>query len=294
MDKTTATPEPGDQNHTAAPASQPDAGAAAPQPHSGGVSAGAFILTVLVAGGMVAGSVLYGDQLRARFLPPSALQLRVGTLEQTIGTTAGSKTLAERVTALEQAAGTLDRRIADAVSAGNRVANALAIRQLRTALGGSGPFAGELALMRLSGAGDATLSKTLDQLAPKAAQGIPSRGELITRYAVLVPSVLQADLSGNPAGIGGTMWGWVSGISGVFSAAAPDDVAPENQTATTLARAALALEDGDLATAVDRLVQLEGLARDAVAPWLTDARARLAADQAGSALDALLTALTAS
>lgn len=71
---------------------------------------------------MVAGSVLYGDPLRARFLPPSAPQLRVGALEQTLGTTAGSKTLAERVAALEQAAGTMDRRIADAVSTGNRVA----------------------------------------------------------------------------------------------------------------------------------------------------------------------------
>ncbi|MCW2249385.1 hypothetical protein M2352_005045 [Azospirillum fermentarium] len=297
MEKTTATPEPGDQEH--APPTRSSTGAAASPPPSGGVPAGVFALTILLAGAAVAGSILYGDQIRARFLPPGELQVRVGTLEKTIGTAAGgtdagTKPLAERVASLEQAVAGIDRRIADAVAPGNRVAGILAIRQLRTALNGSGPFDGELALMRLSGTADTSLAKALDQISPKAAQGILSRSDLAARYAVLVPSLLQADLSGSTAGISDTMWNWVSGISGVFGSAPPEEVTPENRTATTLARAALALEDGDLAIAVDRLAQLEGLPRDTVAPWLADARARLAAEQAVAALDGLLATLMGS
>jgi hypothetical protein len=51
-----------------------------------------------------------------------------------------------------------------------------------------------------------------------------------------------------------------------------------------VARAEAALEQGNLAAAVAELEGLEGAAADAAAPWLAEARARLAAQAALAAL----------
>jgi hypothetical protein len=57
------------------------------------------------------------------------------------------------------------------------------------------------------------------------------------------------------------------------------DVAGDSADAV-LARAGARLDGGDLAGAVAQLAALSGPAADAVGPWLEEARARLAADEA--------------
>ena len=55
-----------------------------------------------------------------------------------------------------------------------------------------------------------------------------------------------------------------------------------------VARAQMRLEEGDLDAAVKELGELEDAAAKAAAPWLSDARARLAAEQALAQLSATL------
>ena len=56
--------------------------------------------------------------------------------------------------------------------------------------------------------------------------------------------------------------------------------------AAVVARAQARLQEGDLAAAVQEVEQLSGEAAQAAQPWLDQARARLAAEEAVSALQA--------
>jgi uroporphyrinogen-III synthase len=60
-----------------------------------------------------------------------------------------------------------------------------------------------------------------------------------------------------------------------------------------LARGEAKLKSGDLAGAVAEIADLQGKAAIAAQAWLTQAKARLAQDQAGAALDRVSTALLA-
>lgn len=72
-------------------------------------------------------------------------------------------------------------------------------------------------------------------------------------------------------------WGNVSSLVSVRPVGA--EVEGEGAEAR-VARAEARLEQGDLAAAVEELEGLEGAAAEAAAPWLEQARARLAAEQA--------------
>jgi hypothetical protein len=60
-----------------------------------------------------------------------------------------------------------------------------------------------------------------------------------------------------------------------------------------LARGEAKLKDGDLASAVAEIGALQGKPAEAAASWLAGAKARLAQDEAGTALDQTATALLA-
>jgi len=206
---------------------------------------------------------------------PAELQTRIGALENTLGSvfTGG---LTDRVTALEN-------RVAQ-ISGSSQVVGILAARQLRGALAESAPFHSELALARLSGVADGELAKALDRVAPRAAEGIPTRGDLAARFAVLVPAALNAELGASGVGgIGQTMWGWVTGVATVLRLPASGTV-EESKSAELLTRAGIMLEAGDLTGAAERVSLLDGPAAQAAGPWVADARARAAADQAATLL----------
>lgn len=229
--------------------------------------------------------------LQERGTPPEELAARISALEGKLNT-AVSATLPERVAALEKAVAGLESRVAQAsarpstpgTSGSSQAVVILAARQLRAALARSAPFHSELELARLAGAAEGEVAKALDAVAPRAAEGIPTSGEIAAGFAALVPAVLGSELGTGSGGIGETMWGWVTGVATALRPPAPETVTEENRSATLLTRAGIMLEAGDLSGAVERVALLEGAAAEAAGPWLADARARIAADQAAMLL----------
>ncbi|WP_448191849.1 COG4223 family protein [Azospirillum sp. sgz301742] len=246
-----------------------------------GLTAVATVLTVLAVGTLAgAGALWWGEQ---RGGAPGDLLNRIGALEITLGTTTGGK-LSDRVAALEASVAQ--------VTGSSQVVGILAARQLRGALADSAPFVNELALVRLAGVADADTAKALDRIAGRAAVGIPTRNELNGRFAVLVPTVLNAELGTGSNGIGETMWGWVTGVANVLRLPASETVV-ESKAAELLTRAGMMLEAGDLSGALERVSLLEGPSAEAAKPWMEDVGARIAADQAATLLSNRVTAMLA-
>ncbi len=170
-------------------------------------------------------------------------------------------------------------------SEAKRMSYALGLRELERALGGSGPFAVELD----------TLSKLLDKgeadpyvahLRTHAATGIPARPVLEARFDAAASAIVRADAaSGVAPGWVGRTYAFVMSLVMIRPLGEREGM----DAPSRVARAQLRLEEGDLDAAVMELDGLEGAAADAAAPWLTDARARLAAEQALAQLSAALT-----
>ncbi|WP_376962766.1 mitofilin family membrane protein [Azospirillum sp. A26] len=264
-------------------------------------SNGPVVLTILLAAAAVCGTVLYSDDLRSSFLSPSRTQLKLDALERTV---AGVTAMPEKLTALEQAVAATGKRI-DQQSVTGRAVSVIAARLLKESLGTSDPFADDLALMRLSAAADPELSKTLDSVSGYAAKGVPTRTQLYASFGLLVPSALHAEVQDGAGGLRETVWGWMTGLSTVILAsasdsppqaadpsasqqAAPQQAAPppaETRTPALLAATAARLEAGELAAAIDIMASLDGVAAPVAAPWLADARARLAAERTAAVLE---------
>jgi len=254
-----------------------------------------IVLTILLAAAAVCGTVLYADDLRSSFLSPSRTQLKLDTLERTV---AGLTAMPEKLAALEQAVAASGKRI-DQQSVSGHAVSVIAARLLKESLGKSDPFADDLALMRLTAATDAELSKALDSVSGYAAKGVPTRTQLYASFGLLVPSALQAEMQDGAGGLRETVWGWMTGLSTVILASAsdsppaadqtaPQPAAPqaaESRTPALLAATAARLEAGELAAAIDIMASLDGVAAPVAAPWLADARARLAAERTGAILE---------
>lgn len=109
-----------------------------------------------------------------------------------------------------------------------------------------------------------------------------------------------ADAAGQPAdgstavaegpGLGERVWGLVSGAAGLLSFTAVNAVEGRG-AAGAVQKAGVLVAGGELAAAVELMVTLEGEAAQAAGPWLADARARLAADEAVSLMTARSAAL---
>lgn len=181
----------------------------------------------------------------------------------------------KRIAALEarsQAAGTVSRDSAFV----------LAVGQLREAVRSGKSFAAALAGLRAIAGDDRDAASAIAVLQPYAAGGVADLATLRTRFAVAAPRIAAA--APQPA------TGWIDRVLARLSSlisirrtgpAAAAGKGPE----AVVARAELALDTGDIAGAVKALEGLTGAARDAAAPWLAGARARLAADAAVATLE---------
>lgn len=176
------------------------------------------------------------------------------------------------------------------------VALVLAAGQLRGAVAEGRPYAPELAAVRAIAAGDTlkgstgSLSADLQALAPMADRGVPTRADLARRFDAAASAAVAAD---RPQGgsWGEQLWNRLRALVRVRHQ--PGDVPGTSADAVT-ARAAASLQRGDLDRAVTEVAALTGPPAIALAPWLADARARLAADRAATGLDAgVLTLLAA-
>lgn len=228
---------------------------------------------------------------------PEAMSKRLAALERAFGVAAEeiaeAQDLRAETEALGRRAAALDDRLAALATrlaaveqakpagAGHAAALVVAVGQLRQALRGSEPYPGALAAVRALAEDDPALEAPLALLAPGAAGGVATAGELRRRFAALAGAIVRA-------GAGETKSDWLDSaldrLSGLVRVRRVGDVAGGGAEAR-VARAEAGLAAGELAKAVAEVQGLEGAAAEVAANWLAAARARLAAEAAVTVLD---------
>lgn len=181
--------------------------------------------------------------------------------------------LAERAESAEKAAREISSQHAQAQ------ALLLAVGQLRDAVDRGDPYDFELrAVRRVAAPEESPILETLDS---GAANGLPRRASLLNSFPLLAPAILRASLLPAEDGL------WQRALAKLTSLVSVRRIdGTGTDTASVLSRAGAAIRDGDLAKAVQELSALEGQPAAKAAPWIQDAKARIAADRALSALSA--------
>lgn len=168
----------------------------------------------------------------------------------------------------------------DGIPSGRRAAAALALLSLKNAIDSGDPYKDELELLsRL--APDAA---QIEVLRARAETGAPTRETLKARFGPLAREALAAAGQARAKGPIGAMMARLEALVSVRPAAPIAGDTP----AAVVSRAEARLEEGALEAAVSELEALQGEAAAVFAPWLADARARLAADRALDGLNAAI------
>ncbi|MQP65811.1 hypothetical protein GE253_10710 [Niveispirillum sp. SYP-B3756] len=157
----------------------------------------------------------------------------------------------------------------------------VAIGQLQTALVAGRPYAKELRAVQALTRDHPDLAATLAPLSASADSGLASDVALNRQFRDLAPAILAADRTRSDASWTDQALGRLSSI--VTIRRASGEVAGDGADAI-LARAEAALNDGAIAKAVTEMEMLAGPAAEKAAPWLAQARARVAAEAAAQAL----------
>ncbi|PWC82855.1 hypothetical protein TSH100_23125 [Azospirillum sp. TSH100] len=216
-----------------------------------------------------------------------ALADRLAALEQKVTAASGSAQTAQElrgeVDALKQQVTSVNQAVSERQDAATAAqALVLAAGQLRAALSGGQPFQQDLQAVRALGIADAGVTQPLDSVAPYAAKGIPTRAQLTDRFQPLAGEIVRAEVRGEGNS-------WIDSAVGKLSTLVTVRREGGGVVGTTadavVARAEAALNAGNLAKAVEELSTLQGPAAQTAAPWLADAKARLAADQAARQLN---------
>jgi hypothetical protein len=154
----------------------------------------------------------------------------------------------------------------------------LALANLRVAVEGSAPFAAELAAVQTLAEGKPEVKQALAPLGVDAKSGLPSLAALTERFdRSVAPAILRAR-----AEIASTDWGdqILARLERlvVIRRIAPGGPAPSDVAEAAVAQADAALKAGDLTGAVAALGKLSGPSAAAAAPWLAQAKTRVAAE----------------
>lgn len=154
----------------------------------------------------------------------------------------------------------------------------LTTAQLRQAVDQGNPFATELRTVRAIADGMSGVTIDAPVLADFADAGIPTREMLQERFGRLGTEIIRAAAAPDDA----PEWvqSTVKRLMGLVTVRRTDGEAVGDGASAVVARAASALEAGDLATAVAELKKLQGDAAVVADDWLAGAEARLAADKA--------------
>ncbi len=133
------------------------------------------------------------------------------------------------------------------------------------------PFAAELAVVRASGANLGDMKPLLDQIEPYAGTGIPGEAQLQRDYTALANQVTRG---------GGLLpTDWVSNLAIWARLRGPAPPPPPAEPSIELLRVASArLSEGDLASALEQVRQLDDRYKPLFASWVEDAQARVAAE----------------
>lgn len=162
-----------------------------------------------------------------------------------------------------------------------RAATVLAEAALARAASGPRPFADELAALASLAPDDPALTP----LRPHADAGVPTAMMLAARF----PAATRGALATEHRAPGTSWWARIwNSLTGLISIRRVGEV-QGNDAASRLARAQTALDNGHLAAAVVETDAITGPAARALEPWLTQAHARVAVDDALADLDARAT-----
>ncbi|SMH57235.1 carph-isopro domain-containing protein [Azospirillum agricola] len=211
---------------------------------------------------------------------------RFGAIEQRLTAVAGNSQAAQDLRrdldAVKQQIATVNQTVEtrrDAATAAQALV--LAAGQLRSSLAAGQPFQQDLQGVRALGIADAGVTQPLDTVAPFAAKGIPTQAQLTDRFRPLASEIVRAAERGD----GST---WIDQVTGKLATLVTVRRQGGGVVGTSpdaiVARAEAAVNENNLAKAVEELSALQGAGAATAAPWLADAKARLAADQAGRQL----------
>ncbi len=212
---------------------------------------------------------------------------RIDALEQKVSAVSGNSQAAQElrseVDQLKQQVTTVNKAVSERQDAASTAqALVLAAGQLRASLSGGQPFQQDLQAVRALNISDSGVTQPLDAVAPYAAKGIPTRAQLTDRFQPLAGEIVRADIRGEGNS-------WIDTAVGKLSTLVTVRQEGGGVVGTTanaiVARAEAALSEGNLAKAAEELSALQGPAAQTAAPWLADAKARLAADQAARQLN---------
>lgn len=197
------------------------------------------------------------------------LSERIGRLEQVTTQTAALETQVRTLTSQAQ-------RQQENFSDVN--ATVLAVGQLAEAVHAGQPFVRPLAAVRSLAASDPDMAEAANSLQAHAAEGIATVPALMARFPATADAVARAA----PATDGGA---WTDRVVNQFASLLTirtigSTAARNGGLDAALSEAQVALDGGDLATAVAIVGEIEGKAAEPAADWLAAARARLAANQA--------------
>lgn len=160
-------------------------------------------------------------------------------------------------------------------------ATVIAVSQVREAARGAAPFNKELEALKTVAGTDEQIAKLVASLSPYASRGVAKVATLQDRFPGVAARVARASRTR-----GGSGWfdQTLDRLSSLVSLRRIDQSTDPASPDAILAAAEAELKDGDLIEAVQALEALQGAPREAAEPWLKDARARIAVEQAVAAL----------
>lgn len=202
---------------------------------------------------------------------------QVAELKRTSADAAAVLRLADRVEKVEAGFRDMQARRSSAS------ALLLAVGQLREALAAAMPYDAELRALKALAGSDAEINAALEGLKPRAASGIPTLPVLVARLNAQAPAIIRAQVLPEQQ----SWWRQtLDRLASLVTIEREDGSAAGTSPAAIVARAQGALAHGDLAQAAAEMESLSGGPAEQAAPWLADAKARLAAGKAVSELTA--------
>ena len=169
------------------------------------------------------------------------------------------------------------------ITAGRSDTIALAANKLRNAIGRAAPFAEEIAELKRLGGNNPDIAAAIARMEPFSEKGVPGRAALFAGLPETVDAVLAAARAP-------VKTGWLDQaldkLTGFVTIRRIDGKGAGVDA--VLARAERTAREGDLAATVAELSALTGPAAKAAASWLAAAHSRLAAEDAGAALDEVI------
>jgi len=225
----------------------------------------------------------------------ASVTARIATVEAALGNTVQLETMSGRVDALEERSAdaaavlALAARITQVEATANTLVNEqtgaigllLAASQLREAVANGRPFGLELDTIQAFAAKQPRLTIDATGLATHQRDGVPTRVELRNQFDQIAPSVVRAGLL--PTDSASWFQRTLDRFLSVVNIRRLDDDGSA-AVGAIVTRIEDRLSNGDIEAAIVAVENLNGLAAETLAPWLSNAKIISAAERSVTAL----------